>query len=114
MTEMDHRPWGYYLILAEASDYKVKRIVVDPGKKLSLQRHRRRREQWILVSGEAVATVEGREILLRQGESATIPCGATHRLENRGVTAVTFIEVQTGDYFGEDDIERLADDYGRA
>ena len=114
MTEADHRPWGYYLVLAETPDCKVKRIVVDPNKKLSLQRHSHRREQWVIVSGEAVVTIEGREFLLRQGESVTIPCGATHRLENRDTTAVAFIEVQTGEYFGEDDIERLADDYGRA
>jgi len=113
MTETDHRPWGYYQVLAEAPGYKVKRIVVDPGKRLSLQRHQRRREQWVLVSGEAAAVIEGQEIPLRQGESVTIPRCAAHRLENRGAAAVTFIEVQTGDYFGEDDIERLADDYGR-
>jgi mannose-6-phosphate isomerase len=111
--ETDHRPWGYYTVLADEADHKVKRICVYPGKRLSLQRHRRRREHWYLLSGEAVVTLDAREIPLRPGGAVDIPCGAAHRIGNTGETEVAFIEVQTGEYFGEDDIERLEDDYGR-
>jgi mannose-6-phosphate isomerase len=113
MMETDHRPWGYYTVLADEADHKVKRIVVYPGKRFSLQRHRRRTEHWYLLAGEAVVTLDGREITLRKGETVDIPCGAAHRLQNTCGTEAAFIEVQTGEYFGEDDIERLADDYGR-
>jgi len=111
--ETDHRPWGYFTVLSDEPDHKVKRIFVFPGKRLSLQRHRRRSEHWYLVRGEAVATIEGREISLRPGDAVDIPCGAAHRLRNVGENEAAFIEVQTGEYFGEDDIERIADDYGR-
>lgn len=111
--ESDQRPWGYYVVLADEPDCKVKRICVFAGKRLSLQRHRCRSEHWYLVRGEAVATVERREIGLRPGEAVDIPCGAAHRLRNSGQEEAVFIEIQTGSYFGEDDIERLADDYGR-
>ena len=113
MMETDHRPWGYYIVLADEADHKVKRIVVYPGMRFSLQRHRRRTEHWYLLTGEALVTLDGREITLHQGEAVDIPCGAAHRLHNTGGTEAAFIEVQTGEYFGEDDIERLADDYGR-
>jgi mannose-6-phosphate isomerase len=111
--EMDYRPWGYYTVLADEPDHKVKRICVFPGKRLSLQRHLRRAEHWYLLCGEAVVTLEDREIRLGPGEAVDIPCGAAHRLLNTGGEEACFIEVQTGTYFGEDDIERLADDYGR-
>ncbi len=111
--ETDHRPWGFYTVLADEVDHKVKRICVDPEKRLSLQRHRRRAEHWYLLSGEAVVTIDGRDRPLRAGESVDIPCGAAHRLKNTGTKEAIFIEVQTGAYFGEDDIERLEDDYGR-
>jgi mannose-6-phosphate isomerase len=111
--ETDHRPWGYYTVLADEADHKVKRIVVYPGKRFSLQRHRRRSEHWYLLTGEAVVTLDGREIPLRKGETIDIPSGTVHRLQNICGTEASFIEVQTGDYFGEDDIERIADDYGR-
>ncbi|MBN2438961.1 MAG: phosphomannose isomerase type II C-terminal cupin domain [Deltaproteobacteria bacterium] len=111
--ETDHRPWGYYTVLAEEPDCKVKRICVLPGKRLSLQRHRRRGEHWCLVRGKAVVTLEDREITLRPGDAVDIPCGAAHRFRNTGKDDAVFIEVQTGEYFGEDDIERIADDYGR-
>jgi mannose-6-phosphate isomerase len=106
--ETDHRPWGYYTVLADEPDHKVKRICVLPGKRLSLQRHRRRAEHWYLV-----ITIDDRELGLRPGEAVDIPCGAAHRLRNAGQEEAVFIEVQTGEYFGEDDIERLSDDYGR-
>ena len=111
--ETDHRPWGYYTVLADEPDHKVKRICVFPGKRLSLQRHRRRSEHWYLISGEATVTLDDRDIRLLPGDAVDIPCGAAHRLWNTGAQEVSFIEVQTGAYFGEDDIERLADDYGR-
>ncbi len=110
----EHRPWGYYEILADATDHKVKRITVHPGKRLSLQRHRRRSEHWHMVSGRAIVSVDGQDVELGPGDSVNITCGASHRVHNPGVGSVVFIEVQRGDYFGEDDIERLADDFGRA
>ena len=112
--ETDCRPWGYYAVLADEPDHKVKRICVYPGKRLSLQRHRRRAEHWYVVRGEMAAAVEEREVYLRPGQSVDIPCGACHRIGNAGAEEAAFIEVQTGEYFGEDDIERLSDDYGRA
>ena len=111
--ETDHRPWGHYTVLADEPDHKVKRICVYPGKRFSLQRHRRRAEHWHLLSGEAVVTLDGKEIPLRGGQSIDIPRGAAHRLLNAGKTEAAFIEVQTGEYFGEEDIERIEDDYGR-
>ena len=113
IMETDHRPWGYYTVLSDEPDHKVKRICVYPGKRLSLQRHRRRAEHWFLLRGEMVATIEDREISLRAGETIDIPCGASHRIRNTGDEEAAFIEIQTGDYFGEDDIERIEDDYGR-
>lgn len=113
MSQTDHRPWGYFTILADEADHKVKRIVVYPGKRLSLQRHKRRSEHWYLLSGEVIVTLDGKEVKLRKGQMVDIPCGAAHRLQNVCATEAAFIEVQTGEYFGEDDIERLADDYGR-
>ncbi|HAJ28281.1 MAG TPA: mannose-6-phosphate isomerase [Syntrophus sp. (in: bacteria)] len=112
--ETDHRPWGYYEVLGDAPDHKVKRIVVYPGKRLSLQRHRRRSEHWYVFQGQALATIDGKEISLRPGQAVDIPSGASHRIANRGAVDVAFIEVQTGDYFGEDDIERIEDDFGRS
>ncbi|NWF54562.1 MAG: phosphomannose isomerase type II C-terminal cupin domain [Syntrophaceae bacterium] len=112
MTE--RRPWGSYTILEEAETYKVKRIEVLPAKRLSYQRHQKRDEHWVVVEGEAVVTVEGRDIPLSPGGSVDIPRMAAHRIRNPGKTPLVFIEVQKGDYFGEDDIIRLEDDFGRA
>ena len=109
-----HRPWGHYVILADMPDHKVKRIHVAPGKRLSLQRHRRRSEHWHIVAGEALATRNAEHIPLQPGDSIDIPSGTIHRIENVGTDELYFIEVQQGTYFGEDDIERLEDDYGRA
>jgi mannose-6-phosphate isomerase-like protein (cupin superfamily) len=111
--ETDQRPWGYYTVLADEPDHKVKRICVFPGKRLSLQRHRLRSEHWYLILGRAVATVGEQEIALEPGKAVDIPRGTAHRIRNAGEGEAAFIEVQTGEYFGEDDIERLADDYGR-
>lgn len=107
------RPWGFYTILANQADHKVKRIVVLPGARLSLQRHNRRREHWYIHTGTARVTVEDRILELGPNDSVDIPCGALHRIENTGTEDLVFFEVQAGDYFGEDDIERLEDDFGR-
>lgn len=112
--EEDHRPWGYYRVLADEEDHKVKRIVVYPEKRLSLQRHRRRTEHWFVLHGEGVVTLDGGRIPVRCGSAVDIPRGGLHRIQNTGGRNLTFIEIQTGEYFGEDDIERIEDDYGRA
>ena len=110
----DHRPWGYYVVLADNPDHKVKRIVVWPEKRLSLQRHRRRSEHWHIIDGKAIVTLNDNTIPLEAGESVDIPKGTAHRIQNPNPNhELVFIEVQRGDYFGEDDIERLEDDFGR-
>ena len=109
----DHRPWGYYCILSDEPSHKVKRIVVNPGKRLSLQRHQKRTEHWYIISGEALVTLDNQQLNLQAGQAVDIPRGAVHRVENPGSNEMAFIEIQTGDYFGEDDIERLEDDFGR-
>lgn len=109
----DHRPWGSFTILADEIDHKVKRIVVKPGQRLSLQRHKYRREHWLVVSGQAMVTRNEEDIELGPGESVDIGLGDIHRVRNDGDCDMAFIEVQLGEYFGEDDIERLEDDYGR-
>ncbi|HBG49610.1 MAG TPA: mannose-6-phosphate isomerase [Cyanobacteria bacterium UBA9971] len=109
----DKRPWGNYEVLSDKPDYKVKKIEVFPKGELSLQRHKLRSEHWQIVSGEAVVTLEDQKIKLSAGESIDIPLGAKHRIENTSNQNMIFIEVQRGDYFGEDDIERFEDKYGR-
>lgn len=111
--DTDHRPWGFYEVLADEPDHKVKRITVYPGKRLSLQRHKRRAEHWYIVRGEGLVTVNGQERHFIAGQAVDIPRGAAHRIMNPGSTDMAFIEVQTGEYFGEDDIERIEDDFGR-
>ncbi len=112
--ELEYRPWGYYIVLAEQAAFKVKRTVVYPGLRLSLQRHQHRSEHWYIVQGRALVTLNERQLELGPGQSIDIPCENLHRIENSGSDDVVFIEIQTGDYFGEDDIERLEDDFGRA
>lgn len=114
IVERDDRPWGHYEVLADLPDCKVKHIVVRPGCRLSLQRHRFRDEHWFVVAGDALVTVGDRGISLGRGGSVDIPRTFLHRVENTGSADLSFIETQTGDYFGEDDIERVEDDYGRA
>ena len=109
-----HRPWGSFTVLEDGSDCKVKRLTVKPGQVLSLQKHYRRSEHWTVVQGTAKVRVGEREFLLQRNESTFIPMGELHRLENPGSEDIHLIEVQCGDYFGEDDIERLEDRYGRA
>jgi len=108
-----HRPWGTYTILEENHKYKIKRIVVKPGKRLSLQKHFHRSEHWIVVCGTALVTVGEKETLIKPNESTYIPMGETHRLENPGKIDVVLIEAQVGSYLGEDDIVRLDDDFKR-
>ncbi|MBN2896903.1 MAG: mannose-1-phosphate guanylyltransferase/mannose-6-phosphate isomerase [Campylobacterales bacterium] len=108
-----HRPWGTYTVLEDTPGYKIKRIVVKPGKRLSLQKHYHRSEHWIVVSGTALVTVGTEEILVRPNESTYIPMGTAHRLENPGKIDLILIEAQVGEYTGEDDIVRLQDDFKR-
>jgi mannose-6-phosphate isomerase len=112
--EYSERPWGNYTVLDDdAPDHKVKRIVVHPRKRLSYQRHAKRAEHWFIVSGTATVTLDGVVTELRPGDSIDIPLESAHRIANEGDVDVVFIEVQHGTYFGEDDIVRLEDDYGR-
>lgn len=113
MTEENVRPWGRYDVLQSAADHQVKTITVLPKKRLSLQAHKRRSEHWMVVRGRAVATIDGRDIPLGAGEHVYIGAGSVHRMENPGSDPLVFIEVQVGDYFGEDDIVRFEDDFGR-
>jgi len=108
-----HRPWGSYEVLIEDNGYKIKRIVVKPGKRLSLQKHFHRNEHWIVLSGTATVTVENRTYLVRPNESTYIKTGEVHRLANNGKIPVVLIEAQVGEYTGEDDIVRIEDDHER-
>lgn len=106
------RPWGRYIVLEEKKRHKVKRIEVKEGMRLSYQRHRQRSEHWFILEGKALVTIDGQEKLLLPGEAIDIPAGALHRIEAKEGNVV-FIEVQRGDYLGEDDVERVEDDFGR-
>ena len=108
------RPWGTYTTLQEGPRFKIKRIEVKPGASLSLQMHHHRSEHWVVVSGTGRVKVDDREVLLAPNESTYVPVGSKHRLENPGRVPLTLIEVQCGDYVGEDDIVRFEDNYGRA
>lgn len=109
-----HRPWGTYTVLEEGERFKIKRIEVKPGRRLSLQMHYHRSEHWVVVSGSAKIVNGDQELFLATNESTYIPCGHKHRLENPGRIDLVIIEVQSGDYLGEDDIVRFDDVYGRA
>lgn len=110
----ENRPWGSYAVLDEGEAYKVKRIEVLPKKRLSYQRHQKRAEHWFVVHGTAKVTLNGEEFLVPAGNAIDIGLQVAHRVENPDETEVlVFIETQTGTYFGEDDIERLDDDFGR-
>ncbi|WP_141672436.1 cupin domain-containing protein, partial [Acidithiobacillus ferrivorans] len=108
-----HRPWGTYTVLEEGSRFKIKRILVKPGAALSLQMHHHRSEHWIVVSGTAKIVNGGEDRLVHTNESTYIPAGTPHRLINPGVIDLVMIEVQSGEYLGEDDIVRFEDRYGR-
>lgn len=108
-----YRPWGYYQGVHQGDRFQVKRLTVNPGAKLSLQKHFHRAEHWVVVNGTALVTRDSEQILLRENESVYIPLGAVHRLENPGRVPLNLIEVQSGAYLGEDDIVRIDDTYGR-
>ena len=112
--KFEERPWGTFTVLDEGADFKVKRIEIWPGKRLSYQKHLRRAEHWFVVQGTAKVTLDQEEILITVGDAIDVPMGAAHRAENPGSEPLVFIEVQRGTYLGEDDIERLQDDFGRA
>lgn len=107
------RPWGTYEILAKGLGYKVKRITVHPSHRLSYQRHRFRKEFWTIVKGKADVVLDGKKLSLIRGQTLIVEREAWHRIGCRGRKPLIFIEVQTGNYLGEDDIQRLGDDYGR-
>ncbi|MGH9898780.1 MAG: phosphomannose isomerase type II C-terminal cupin domain [Pyrinomonadaceae bacterium] len=109
----DERPWGSFTVLDEGETYKVKRIEVLPGKRLSYQKHKKRTEHWMVVSGTATVTLDGQDIVLQAGQTTDIPIDTAHRVENPSDEKLIFIEIQRGTYFGEDDIIRLQDDFGR-
>ena len=108
-----NRPWGTYSVLESSESYKMKRIVVKPGKRLSLQKHLHRSEHWVVVSGTATCTVGDKVFLVRPNESTYIPAGMVHRLQNEGKLPLVIVEVQVGEYTGEDDIIRVEDDFNR-
>jgi mannose-6-phosphate isomerase len=107
------KPWGTYEVLLDDKLTKVKRITVYPGHRLSLQSHEHRQEQWTIIEGKLTVVLGDEQLIFYPGESVHIPLGAKHRAWNKGDEIVQFIEVQTGTYFGEDDITRYEDDYGR-
>ena len=109
-----YRPWGFYESLIHGDRFQVKRIVVTPGHKLSLQKHFHRAEHWVVVNGTAIVTRDGEEVMVRENESIYLPLGTVHRLANPGRIPLALIEVQTGAYLGEDDIVRIEDTYGRS
>jgi len=112
--ETDQRPWGTYTVLDDAAGHKVKRITVSPGQRLSYQLHDRRAEHWFVVAGEGLVTLDGAGVAVAAGDAIDVPRGTAHRIHNTGSLELIFVEVQHGEYFGEDDITRLDDDYGRS
>ena len=109
----EERPWGSWTVLETGQNYKIKRIEVKPGCRLSLQMHLQRSEHWIVLSGTAKVTKDSEELIIRVGESTFVPLGTKHRLENPGGTPLVIIEVAQGPYISEDDIIRFEDDYNR-
>ena len=107
------KPWGNYLILHTEEGFQVKRIEVNPGHRLSLQTHAHRAEKWTIVKGSGKASLDAKEVPVSPGIVIQIPIGSSHRMANTGKNPLIFIEVQLGDYLGEDDIIRLEDDYNR-
>jgi mannose-6-phosphate isomerase len=113
MSDGPNRPWGRYEVLQDLPTHKVKAIWVDPGKRLSYQRHQHRSEHWYIVYGTAEVVLNDVASVLQSGDTVTVQANELHRIGNIGKVPMCFIEVQTGTYFGEDDIERIQDDYGR-
>lgn len=114
ITNREDRPWGSYMVVDRGPTHQVKRIVVSPGMRLSYQVHGRRSEHWFVVQGSGKVTLDGVRTDVMLGVAIDVPIGVAHRIENLGTGDLVFIEVQHGDYFGEDDIVRLEDDFGRA
>lgn len=112
--DSEERPWGRFHVIHDESNYKLKRIEVDPGGRLSYQYHHKRSETWTIIEGKAIITLDGKEKEYSEGQSIIIPQGVKHRIQNKTNYKIIFIEVQTGTYFGEDDIVRIQDDYNRA
>tara|TARA_B100000768_G_C11188792_1_gene336353 strand:- start:441 stop:785 length:345 start_codon:yes stop_codon:yes gene_type:complete len=113
MNEIDIRPWGKYEILLDEENTKVKKISVNPGQKLSYQSHQKRQELWVVVKGSLSITIDDNDHKISYGEMILIPLGSKHRAYNETDKVVEFIEVQTGEYFGEEELTRYKDDYGR-
>lgn len=114
MLSKTQTPWGWWEVLLEEEKYKLKRILVKPKNRLSYQTHTKRKEHWMVVEGEGTVTLNEEVLVLTPGQTIDIGFKDAHRMENKGDTDLVFIELQTGSYFGEDDIVRLKDDYGRA
>ncbi|CAB4539988.1 unannotated protein [freshwater metagenome] len=112
--EKSDRPWGRYEVLQDSPTHKVKCIWINPGARISYQRHKQRSEHWFVVKGSGEVTLDGKVSQIKAGQSVDFPVGFLHRIANTGTEEMIFIEVQTGTYFGEDDIERVEDDFGRA
>ena len=113
MSDDCTRPWGSYEVLSEADGFKTKIIRVVPGKRLSYQQHEHRAEHWFVVTGNGTVVLDGADEPIAAGDSVDIPAGTAHRMCNTGEEELVFVEIQTGSYFGEDDIVRLEDDFGR-
>lgn len=113
-SNYEERPWGTYTVVDEGDFHKVKRIAVGVGRRLSYQFHGHRSEHWFVITGRGVVTLDGATIDVHQGVTVDVPVGVAHRIENVGGDPLVFIEVQQGDYLGEDDIVRIEDDFGRA
>ena len=111
--ESEERPWGRFFVLHDEPNYKLKRIEVEPNQRLSYQYHRYRSEVWTIIEGEGTLNLNGTLRTLSKGETILIPQGSKHRIENKYKEKLVFIELQTGSYFGEDDIIRIEDDYNR-
>jgi len=111
--EKSDRPWGRYEVLAEYPTHKVKTIWVSPGQRLSYQRHAKRAEHWFIVTGQGEVTIAGVVRKVQPGDEVSFGIGVAHRMHNTGSEELIFVEVQTGTYFGEDDIVRIEDDFGR-
>ena len=111
--ESEERPWGRFFVIHDESNYKIKRIEIEPGERLSYQYHNKRSEAWTIVEGTGIITLNGQEKEYSKGETVLIPQGTKHRIKNKDQKKLILIEVQTGSYFGEDDIVRVEDDYNR-
>ena len=109
----EERPWGNFTILHSEESFQVKKLVVNPGKRISLQSHKFRAEHWFIVSGQGIIELDGVELQVEPGTSIDVPIGSTHRLSCVGLNCLVFIEVQTGSSFAENDIVRYEDDFGR-